>query len=242
MASTSFKSGNPILNYCKQMTQLQLPGLCILCGARAASANLCPDCRNDLPYLPADRCPHCAAPSHASATCGGCLARPPVFDRALAACVYGYPIDRIIQSLKYGADLTAAPLLADLLVREIGAHPLPDLIVPMPLSDERLRERGFNQALEIARIVAHRTGVALAPEACLRVRHGPPQSALAWDERAKNIAGAFVCMEDLAGRSVAVVDDVLTTGATLNEIARVLRKRGATAVAGWIAARTLGPS
>jgi ComF family protein len=109
----------------------------------------------------------------------------------------------------------------------------------MPLSAERLRERGYNQALEIARVIASRLGIPLAAAACRRVQHGPPQSALAFDARAKNIAGAFVCMDDLSGRSVAVVDDVLTTGATLNEIARVLRKRGASAVVGWVAARTL---
>ena len=109
----------------------------------------------------------------------------------------------------------------------------------MPLSRKRLRERGFNQALEIAKPLAAALDIELSVDTCLRARHAPPQSALAWAERAKNISGAFVCMQDIAGRSVAVVDDVLTTGATLNEIARVLRSAGASRVVGWVAARTL---
>ena len=239
MATSLFKIGTPILNYCTQFAQRVLPGLCLLCGAEAAHANLCAGCRTDLPYLPQDRCPRCAAPSLDRAVCGACLHKPPRFDRALASCRYAYPVDRVVQAFKYAGQLAVAPLLADLLLREVRVDPLPDLVIPMPLSDERLRERGFNQALEIARPVAAALGVELRTEACLRVRHAPPQSVLAWEDRAKNIAGAFVCMEDLSGRSVAVVDDVLTTGATMNEITRVLRARGASQVTGWVAARTL---
>jgi ComF family protein len=210
-----------------------------LCGTPAAKGNLCQGCRDDLPYLPQDRCPRCAAPSQAGAVCGACLSNPPAFDFALAPCAYAHPLDRAIQSFKFASNLAAAPMLADLMLAEIRATTLPDLIVPMPLSRERLRERGFNQSLEIARIIAAEIGVVLDPEICRRIQHGAAQSALAWNERAKNIRGAFVCVGDLHGRSVAVVDDVLTTGSTLNEIARVLRERGATQVIGWIAARTL---
>ena len=239
MATSLFKSATPILNYCAQIAQRALPGLCLLCGAGAAHANLCAPCRKDLPYLPADRCRRCAAPSFAGAQCGACLRQPPLFDHALASCAYAYPLDRLVQSFKYAGNLAAAPLLADLVLAAVAGAPLPDLIIPMPLSAERLRERGFNQALEMARPVAATLGIRLSVDACLRVQHAPPQSALALDERAKNIAGAFVCLEDVAGRSVAVVDDVLTTGATMSEIARVLRKRGASRVVGWVAARTL---
>jgi len=239
MATSLFKSGTSILNYCTEIAQRVLPGLCLLCGARAEQANLCAGCRTDLPYLPSDRCPRCAAPSHERAVCGTCLRQPPRFDRTLASCVYAYPLDRIVQSFKYSGNLAAAPLLADLVLREVRGAPLPDLIVPMPLSRERLCERGFNQAVEMARPIAAELGIRLSTDVCLRLLHTPPQSALAFDERAKNIANAFVCMQDMAGLSVAVVDDVLTTGATLNEVARVLRKRGTTEVTGWVAARTL---
>jgi ComF family protein len=116
---------------------------------------------------------------------------------------------------------------------------LPDLVVAMPLTPQRLRSRGFNQALELARAVSRRTGVLLAAHACRRVRDSTPQAALPWKERAKNIRGAFVCDLDLSGKRVAVVDDVMTTGATLNEIARNLRRAGASEVEGWIVARTI---
>jgi len=242
MAVSLFKTGASILNHCTEITQRVLPGLCLLCGARATQANLCAGCRADLPYLPRDCCPRCAVPSLDGAVCGACLQHPPLFDRVLASCAYAYPLDRLVQAFKYGGQLAVAPLLADLLLRAARDEPLPQLIVPMPLSRERLRERGFNQALEMARPIAAALGIELSVDACTRVQHAPPQSGLAWEERARNIAGAFVCMDDMAGRSVAVVDDVLTTGATLNEIARVLRMRGASQVVGWVAARTLDHS
>jgi ComF family protein len=114
-----------------------------------------------------------------------------------------------------------------------------DAIVPMPLARGRLAERGFNQALEIARVVAARTSIPLLSLACRKVVDTPPQATLPWKERARNVRRAFVCDADLSGKRIAVVDDVLTTGATLNELARVLRRAGAVSVAGWVVARTL---
>ena len=111
----------------------------------------------------------------------------------------------------------------------------------MPLSRERLRERGFNQSLELARKLSRATGIAVSADSCLRVRHSAAQSDLPWSERVRNVRGAFVCMENFAGLSVAVVDDVLTTGATLDELASVLLRAGATRVEGWVAARTPMP-
>jgi ComF family protein len=234
-----FNLGRAILNYCSTLRQQALPALCLLCAAPAKSANLCDGCRADLPELPRDRCPVCAEPTLAAAVCGACLAHPPRFERVLAPAAYAYPLDRLIQSFKYSGNLAVAPLLVDLMLPAILAEPLPDVIVPMPLSAERLRERGFNQSLEIAKLIGRRAGIALRSQACVRVRHGEAQSALPFARRADNVRGAFVCMEDFAGLAVAVVDDVLTTGATLNELARVLRHRGAARVVGWMAARTL---
>jgi ComF family protein len=218
-----------------------LPPLCLLCAAPSSHANLCDGCRTELPYLPAERCPRCAAPSPQGFICGACLAHPPHYDRVLCACAYAFPLDRVIQRFKFAADLAAAPLLAQLMAGAIDAADLPDVIVPMPLSDERLRSRGFNQALELARLLTRATGVRLAPRGCMRVRHDAAQSALPFAQRSRNVRGAFVSLEDFSGLSVAVVDDVLTTGATLNEVASVLRRTGAARVQGWIAARTLPP-
>ena len=111
--------------------------------------------------------------------------------------------------------------------------------MPMPLARGRLAERGFNQALEIARVVAAATGIALLPRACRKVTETPAAGHAAVERTRKNVRRAFVCDADLEGMRIAVVDDVLTTGATLNELARVLRKAGAAEVRGWIVARTL---
>ncbi len=221
------------------MRRLALPPLCLLCSAPAVSSNICAECRNDLTRLPAERCPRCAEPTLGGEICGACLAHPPSFDRVVAAHAYAFPLDRLIQSFKYAGNLPAAPLLAELMQEAIGEETPPDVIVPMPLSTQRLRERGFNQSLELARILGSQTGVPVDHDACVRLRHGEAQSSLPWGQRAANVRGAFACTRDFSGLSVAVIDDVMTTGATLEELSRVLRRCGATQITGWMAARTL---
>jgi ComF family protein len=143
----------------------------------------------------------------------------------------------MIHALKYGGQLAVARFLASAIVPLI-TEPV-DLMVPMPLSAARLRERGFNQAHEIARHIARATATGIAASVCRRVRDTPPQATLPWRARARNIRGAFACDEGLDGLRVAVVDDVVTTAATLNEISRVLKRAGAVSVTAWSAARTL---
>ena len=226
-----------VLNNCVRFTQAALPQHCLLCTASAPAQPLCRDCYANLPWLPAARCPQCALPTPAGNLCGACLAHPPRFDAVAAAFAYDWPLSTLIHHYKYAGNLALARLLANALGMCIGG-PV-DLIVPMPLAPRRLRERGFNQALEMARIISRATGFPLAADSCRRVRDGPPQAALPWQERAKNIRGAFVCDADLAGMRVAVIDDVLTTGATLNELSRNLRKAGALEIHGWVVARTM---
>jgi ComF family protein len=232
-------AGRSILNHCLHLRQHALPPLCLLCHAPAARSNLCLACRDELPYLPGERCPRCAVPSFGGEVCGACLAHPPRFDRVLAACEYAFPLDRLIQRFKFSGHLAAAPLLAELMRTTIEREAVEvDVIVAMPLSEQRLRERGFNQSLELARLLSHDFGIPLSTRGCVRVRHSQAQSDLPLSERIRNVRGAFVCVQDFSGQSVAVVDDVLTTGATLNEIASVLRKAGAVRVEGWVVART----
>ena len=211
---------------------------CLLCGA-SSDNDLCGPCRDSLPHLPSNRCPVCASPAAEKLVCGACLADPPAFAHTVAAVSYAFPVDAMIYSLKYRANLAMAPILTDLLITQIDPLTLPDFIVPMPLHPARLRERGFNQALEIARCVAKKTGIALLPNVCKRIKNTVSQTGLPWKEREKNIRGAFSCEMDLTGKHIAVLDDVMTTGATLNELARLLRKRGAVKVSGWVVARTL---
>jgi predicted amidophosphoribosyltransferase len=171
------------------MRRFALPPLCLLCSAPAVSSNICAQCRDDLIRLPGERCPRCAEPTLGGETCGACLAHSPSFDRVLVAHAYAFPLDRLIQSFKYSGNLPAAPLLAELMQEAIGEATLPDVIVPMPLSAQRLRERGFNQSLELARILGSQTGVPVDHEACVRLRHGEAQSSLPWGQRAANVRG-----------------------------------------------------
>jgi ComF family protein len=229
--------GPGFLNYCQNIVRSVLPQACWLCGAPGASSPICAGCDADLPHLPRSRCAVCALPIATGTICGGCLQSPPRFDRVVTVFGYRYPVDALICAFKYGGRLALARPLGEALA-QIGA-PDVDAIVAMPLARKRLAERGFNQAQELARVAAARTGIPLLPFACRRIIETPPQAALPWQERARNVRRAFVCDADFTGMRIAVVDDVLTTGATLNELARVLRKAGAREVSGWVVARTL---
>jgi ComF family protein len=227
--------GARLLNDCLRIARW--PEACQLCGADNARDMLCAPCVEDLPWLLSRRCIQCAIPLSSGEICGACLERPPRFSRVEAAFAYAFPLDGLVQACKYGGRLALAGLLGGQLARAVPGRA--DAIVPMPLAPRRLAERGFNQALEIARPVARATRLPLLATACRKVADTPPQAALPWDERARNIRRAFVCDADFTGMRVAVVDDVLTTGATLNELARVLLKAGAAEVVGWVVARTL---
>jgi ComF family protein len=221
-----------IFNTCVRNVHAWAGEDCLLCGAEGAPELLCPACIAELPVL-AESCPRCALPSPAAALCGSCLNRPPHFDATLALWRYEFPCDGLVQALKYRSRLALAGFFA----RSLASRTMPefDLIVPMPLHPARLAERGFNQALEIARHFGRPT----APRGVLRVKNTLPQTQLPYEERAKNVRGAFLCRLDLSGASVAVLDDVMTTGATLNELARALKRAGATRVENFVIARTV---
>jgi ComF family protein len=221
----------------RALTALALPQDCFLCAAPAGEPLLCAACRADLPHLPDALCPVCAMPSPAGSVCGACLKDPPHFDLTRAAFAYEFPLDRIVQALKYQATLAVAPFLGAALAA-CGAGDA-DLIVPMPLHPSRLRERGFNQALEITRTLARACNIPMDWRACERSHDTAPQASLPWSERRRNVRGAFQCRVSLTGRRIAVVDDVMTTGATLDEFARVLKKAGAASVMNLVVARTL---
>jgi len=213
---------------------------CLLCAGPSAGALLCAPCNADLPRLAAQhgaQCDHCALPITSGNRCGACLSHPPAYDHVCAPFTYAFPADALVQALKYRSMLAVAPLFGNAIAASLDERP--DVIIPMPLADARLRERGFNQAQEIARHVANVSGIPLLPRACRKVRDTAPQAALPWKERAKNVRKAFVCDEDFTGKHVAIVDDVMTTGATLNELARNLKQAGAARVTGLIVARTL---
>jgi ComF family protein len=219
----------------KTLGEMLFGGNCFLCKGKA-DALLCAPCDADLPRLGAELCPRCALASPGAAVCGRCLSQPPAYDATSAALAYAFPADVLVQALKFRGELALAPVLGDLLARRIADAA--DCIVPVPLSGERLRSRGYNQSLEIARRVATVTGTRLAPELCERRRDTATQMDLPLEERAKNVRGAFHCPGIIGSATVAVLDDVMTTGATLDEIAAALKRAGATRVVNWVVART----
>lgn len=232
-----------------------LPASCALCGGGAAQA-LCEGCRQQYcGALPAARCRQCgnlsggalaggAPPAEGAASlCGACLSTPPDFDRTLVAADYAAPLDQLVLQLKFGGHLALAPLLAALLRDAVLREPgflLPTVLCPVPLGPHRLAERGFNQALEIARPLARALGVPLQARWLLRPRDTAAQSSMAPDQRQHNIAGAFALAYGAAlqGCHVGLVDDVMTSGQTLQELAALCKRYGAARVSNLVFART----
>jgi ComF family protein len=214
-----------------------LPQVCALCG-EPGHAVVCPPCTAALPQCGA-HCPVCALPGAPETPCGACQRQPQAYDRTVAPFQYSYPVDRLIQALKYRGRLALAPFFAAAIGHGIAAAGV-DVVLPVPLSPGRLRERGFNQALEIARVIARQRSLHLDRRLLTRRRETGAQAALSIDERRENVRGAFHAGADLRGLRVAVVDDVMTTGATLAEIARVLKESGAARVENWVVARAVG--
>jgi len=217
------------------------PHACLLCGASAGTRPLCHGCQADLPWHIAPQCPQCALPTPGGQVCGACLKRPPAFDRTRAALAYAFPLDRVIPRLKYQGRLAIAPALGACLVEVVASSPRPDRLIAMPLHAQRIRERGFNHATEIARVVATQLGLPLDTASCQRIRDTPPQMGLRHDERRRNVRGAFACSGDVRGQRIALIDDVMTTGTSLDELAKTLKQAGAAVVETWVVARTLPP-
>jgi ComF family protein len=223
-----------------------LPVPCALCGARS-DAQLCAPCRAQY-FPPAQaRCAQCAnpLPDATASHCGRCLAEPPAFDATLVAADYAAPLDQLVLQLKFCARLELAGLFAQQLRDAVLKHPgvaLPALLCPVPLGPRRLAERGFNQALEIARPLAAALGVALHPQLAARAIETRAQSQLAPAERRQNISHAFALAPHAAallrGRHIGIVDDVITSGQTLGELAATLKRHGAARVTNLVFART----
>ncbi|MES2993689.1 MAG: ComF family protein [Pseudomonadota bacterium] len=223
-----------------------LASLCAVCHGWGIG-RLCTTCVERF-AAPVARCRRCALQTPAgTALCGRCLIDPPPYTRTSAAVDYEHPWDGLITRYKFHAALDLAPAFAvrmrEALQRD-GAPP-PALLLPIPLSDARLRERGYNQAWELARRLARAQGCRADAQLLLRVRDTPHQLALPPEERAGNVRAAFAIeparRAELAGRDVTLVDDVMTTGATVAEAARTLLQGGAREVSVWVLARTPRP-
>jgi ComF family protein len=219
------------------------PPTCVLCADAGQSTrlDLCAGCASDLP-LNDCACPQCGEPlpeSAAAKHCGECLRRPPRFHAAHCAYRYGFPVDHLVRGLKYSGRMPYARVLGDLLAQQLAHRQssVPNFIVPVPLAEQRFRERGFNQAIEIGRELESQLAIPMRCDVVARIRDTREQAGLDRKGRRKNVRNAFKVLRPLNAQRVAILDDVVTTGSTVNELARVLRKAGAEHIEVWAVAR-----
>lgn len=203
--------------------------------------DICHACYSDLPRN-ASCCYRCAEvlpmTTALPQTCGHCLKRPPYFDETQAPFLYDEHLRYLITQLKFQHHYPYARVLGSLLARHIGKScELPDCMIPVPLHPLRYRERGFNQSLEIARHLAKHLAIPLDFECCVRNRNTPHQIELPATQRMKNVKQAFSVIRPLSYRHIAIIDDVMTTGATVNELAAALKQKGVERVDIWVCAR-----
>ncbi len=230
-------------NSLQKIQRWMWPGNCLLCAAPVPmGGEMCPACEQSLPRLQS-ACPRCAAPGTVAeaeeSMCGECQKQVPAYLFTRAAFRYAPPVDKLVQNLKYHGRLELSRVLGTCLAEYLQSRndPLPDVIVPVPLHATRLRERGYNQSLEIARFVAKRLQRPLNAIDARRIRQTMPQTELGRDQRRKNVRGAFKAGEVFAGQRVAIVDDVLTSGHTADAFAGSLLRSGAVDVRVWVVAR-----
>ncbi len=224
--------------YGRRLGDALLPPACTLCGIRTEGALLCAACSADLPWN-TNACPGCASPSPMAATCPACQQRPRAFDAAFAAFVLATPVQQGIHALKYQAHFQQSALLAAAFVSRLRerAGPLPGLLIPVPLHWRRQWSRGYNQSLELARGIGAALGIAIDATAATRRRATPDQIGQTAAQRRRNLKGAFAVSSAVAGQHIALLDDVMTTGATLEELVRACKTAGATRVEAWSVAR-----
>ncbi len=227
-------------NWLKNIHTLLYPGCCILCGASGTGQrDLCDACLTDLPRN-LHACRRCALPlpeAAADQVCGDCHKRPPEYERCLAPLRYLHPVDHLLTRLKFHQKLANARILGELMAQWLEPEAQPELIIPVPLHPSRLRERGYNQALELARPVGKRLGIPIDTHCCRRSRATTAQAGLNARQRRANLRNAFTVTGKPEANHVVIIDDVITTGHTVGELARTLRRAGVKRIDVWACAR-----
>ena len=235
---------HPVYKWADRVLGSVFPPRCLLClePGQRPGLDLCRSCEADLPWIE-HACPVCGVPatSFTLSPCGACQSRPPAYDRAVAALAYRFPADALVRTLKFRGELASGRLLGTLLAQQVRrqGHAGVDAIVPVPLHHRREAQRGFNQALELARVVGRELGLPLDTGCCVRRRDTSEQARLDSAARAGNVRDAFQ-VRHRPPRRLAILDDVLTTGSTAEELTRALRAAGALRVEVWVAARAGG--
>lgn len=249
---------NFILKSYAIVEKLLLPYLCVLCDNDCENNlfDLCNVCQKHLPYLSWDIiCFQCGSPlkkekkpliedsciQPQTLHCGSCLSLSPYYDQTLPIFYYDLPIREMIHAIKFQGKLLYSRLLTKLMIEVYQAYyknnNLPDLIIPVPLFKKRLQQRGFNQAKEIAQFLAKTFSIPLK-HFCSRIKNTLPQANIGANLRQTNVKDAFICKNSLAGKHVVLIDDVVTTGHTINAVSKVLKKAGAKKITVWCVAKT----
>lgn len=230
---------NRVYNWLKYAQEWLYPSTCFLCGQPSHdSMALCNGCLADLPRND-NGCHCCGSPLSSVATvCGPCSSKPQPMKRSYAPLRYAPPVDYMLQQMKFHQKLELIPLMADLIAESVSRREgeLPQVLLPVPLHHTRLKERGYNQALELAREISGRLGIPVDWQTCRRQRNTLAQTSLQGKERRSNLKGAFESLGALPSH-VAIIDDVVTTGATVQEFAKTLRQAGVETVEVWACAR-----
>lgn len=232
----------------KNISFFLFPGCCVLCGSESDRViDLCYHCESDLPHNN-QCCIRCSIPlinnDQSGTLCGECIAHPPIFDQCLAPLRYEFPVSALISRYKYQGHFCSGAVLADILLTKLFKDQIrdqnkkPDLIVPVPLHRQRQFFRGFNQSQWLAQYLSRELNVPVDAYLLKRCRKTPPQQGLKRKQRQKNLKGAFQVNRPIEGKHIALVDDVVTTGSTVSELAQLLKKAGATKVEIWCLART----
>ena len=219
------------------------PPTCLLCGDPGDSQrDLCAACAESLPYNH-HACPRCGTPfpnrnASIDHACGQCQKQPPAFDNTQALLIYENPAAHLIRALKFNAHYPCARLLGMLMADRLSNFSgKPEQIIPVPLHPQRYHQRGFNQAIEIARPIARSLNIPLNLTCCKRVRNTTPQARLSAKERKQNLKNAFTVTQAPQANHIALLDDVVTTGSTVDELARALRRSGVERIDVWTCAR-----
>lgn len=238
-----------VKQFIRALLDVILPPICHICRSfipEAGIIHICQECRNNLPLVSSLLCSICGIPFHGTGDghpCGACIKNPPQFDLARAHFLYEGPIRELVHSFKYNQQTHLRHPLALLTLQGMGsflADNNPHLIVPVPLHRSRLRQRGFNQAVLLGRVLSRRLNLPLLPDSLVRTRPTEPQINLSATERKVNVKGAFTVKspDQIAGKRILLLDDVMTTGSTMNECAKELKKAGAEMVTAVTIART----
>ncbi len=240
-----WQSGRELLVH---MQHAVLPPRCVACGnghgwrVSRVAAGLCEICQAQLP-INTCACRTCALPlsgTQSGLLCGRCLRTPPPYQASWCAYEYVYPIPHLVRRLKYGGALAPSRVLGNLLARYLQAHRAgawPECFIPVPLHSRRYRTRGYNQVIELGRWLERTLNIPMRTDLVIRRRHTPEQAGLSRRERRKNLRRAFVTTDVAPPRHIALLDDVITTGSTMNELARLLKQSGVEHIEVWGLAR-----